>query len=57
VIGAAPPTCGEQVATRLHAFLQMFPNRHDETSICGDNYVDAFATIAQLDKITLGIPC
>lgn len=57
MIAPPSPTCSAQAGTRLHAFLQQFPNRQAETSICGTTYLDAFAPLGQFVKILLGIPC
>jgi len=42
---------------RLHAFAAAFPNRSAETSLLDSDPSLAFSLIAQLQKVTLGLPC
>ncbi|HEU0037581.1 MAG TPA: hypothetical protein VFQ53_43520 [Kofleriaceae bacterium] len=44
-------------AVRLQAFLDQFPNRSTFSSICQADLSGAFAQIAQLPKVSLGLPC
>ena len=50
-VGVAAP------AHRLQAFLDGFGDYATSTTICDDNLTDALTQIAEMLKITLGVPC
>jgi len=56
VIAPTPSTCEAQPTPRLHAFLDLFPNRHAETSICDSHYADVLSQFGFPRPLT-GPPC
>jgi hypothetical protein len=56
VIAPTPSTCAAQATPRLHAFLDLFPDRHAETSICDAHYADAVSSFGYYSK-PLGVAC
>lgn len=55
VIAPASSTCDAEPAPRMRAFLDRFPSRHVEASICDTHYADAFSWFAYGKP--LGVAC